>query len=60
MTSNPYRENEEIEQMKLKIERLQLTLGTLLSWMAASANTPIRESEAKVLIEMMQKGWRSE
>jgi len=58
--SNPYRENEEKAQMRLEIERLQLTLGTLINWMAASANSPIRESEAKVLIEMMQKGWRQE
>jgi len=50
----------ELEEMKLEIERLQLTVGTLINWMAASANSPIRESEAKVLIEMMQKGWRQE
>lgn len=50
---------DEIQELRFEVGRLQLTLGTLISWMAASANSPINVGEAKVLIEMIQKGWQN-
>ena len=45
-----------VKSLELQIERLQMSYGTLLTWMVQSANSPIRVSEAERLIKIMQKG----
>lgn len=49
---------DELENLKLQVERLQMALGALISWMSQSANSPIRRDEANTLIEIMQQGWK--
>ncbi len=41
--------------MQSQIENLQMVLGTLIVWMAQSANSPIRVDEAERLIRMLGK-----
>ena len=42
-----------ITELEIEIAHLKKTLGTLISWIAQSANSPIRISEADTLINMM-------
>jgi hypothetical protein len=44
---------QEIAGLKLEVQQLQKTLGTLIKWMAESANSPIRGDEAYTLIKMI-------
>ena len=37
-----------------EIERIRETLGSLISWMAQSANSPISRDEAKKPLEMLE------
>lgn len=39
-----------------KVERLERALGTLISWMAASYNSPISHEEARRLIDILTIG----
>jgi hypothetical protein len=43
----------EVAALKREVAALKKTLGTLISWMASSANSPIRIEEAKKLLEML-------
>ena len=45
--------DQEIAGLKLEVKALQKALGTLLSWLPQSANSPIRLDEASRLINMM-------
>ena len=47
------REEVEVARLAREVQALQLTLGTLLSWLPQSANAPIRADEAKRLIDML-------
>ena len=46
-------EKKEIAGLKLEVKQLKKALGTLLSWLPQSANSPIRTDEAIRLIDMM-------
>lgn len=45
---------QEIAGLKLRLAQLETTLGTLISWMAQPANSPIRVDEASRLLNMMR------
>lgn len=45
---------QEIAGLKLQIKQLKRTLGSLISWMSQSANSPIRIDEANTLINIME------
>ena len=44
---------QEIAGLKLEVKALKKALGTLLSWLPQSANSPIRVDEASTLIKML-------
>jgi hypothetical protein len=46
-------QEQEIAGLKLEVKALQKALGTLLSWLPQSANSPIRVDEASRLINIM-------
>lgn len=39
-----------IEELELRVKHLQETLGSLIAWMAQSANSPISVSDAQFLL----------
>jgi hypothetical protein len=41
-------------EAETKLQRTHNVLGTLISWMAQSANSPIRRDEARRLLELLQ------
>jgi len=45
--------DQEIAGLKLEVKALKKALGTLLSWLPQSANSPIRVDEASTLLNMM-------
>lgn len=44
---------QEIAGLKLEVKALKSALGLLISWMAQSANSPIRRDEASKLLNVM-------
>jgi len=44
---------QEIAGLKLEVKALKKALGTLLSWLPGSANSPIRVDEAATLINIL-------
>ena len=44
---------QEIAGLKLEVKALKKALGTLLAWLPASANSPIRLDEASTLLNIM-------
>ena len=52
MTTTPT-QDQEIARLKLDVKALQKALGTLLSWLPQSANSPIRQDEASRLLNIM-------
>lgn len=44
--------------LETKVEALREALGTTLSWMVQSANTPLRRDEVLQLLRIIEKGWR--
>lgn len=42
---------------KQKIERLENVVGTLINWMAQTANTPISRVEVTALLRMLNEPW---
>lgn len=44
---------QEIAELKLEVNQLKRALGSLITWMAQSSNSPIRRDEASTLINMM-------
>lgn len=45
--------DQEIAGLKLEVKALKKALGTLLSWLPQSANSPIRVDEASELLNIM-------
>jgi len=45
--------DQEIAGLKLEIKALKKALGTLLTWLPQSANSPIRLDEASHLLNIM-------
>jgi len=43
-----------IRSLTIQNRQLKKTLGTLISWMASSANSPIRQDEAMKLLCMLE------
>lgn len=43
----------EVAGLKLQVKDLQRTVGTLISWIAQSANSPIRIDEASTLMNIL-------
>lgn len=43
----------ELEKIRNDLARMRETLGTLISWMAQSANSPIRRDEANTLLQQL-------
>lgn len=43
----------EITKLKAEVEALKKALGTLISWLPQSANSPIRVDEAAELLKIM-------
>lgn len=46
-------QDQEIAGLKLEIKALKKALGTLLTWLPQSANSPIRLDEASRLLNIM-------
>ena len=46
-----------IVSLETKVQALRETLGTALSWMAGSANSPLRRDEVIELLKTLDKGW---
>ncbi len=44
---------QEIARLQLDVQALQQTLGRLISWIAQSANSPIRSDEASRLLNIL-------
>lgn len=44
---------QEIAGLKLEVMALKKALGTLISWLPQSANSPIRQDEASRLLNIM-------
>jgi hypothetical protein len=45
----------EREQLRRDVDDLRRVLGTLISWMAQSANAPIRVDEARALLKQLER-----
>lgn len=43
----------ELQKLRDDLAHTKETLGTLISWMAQSANSPIRADEANVLLKQL-------
>ena len=43
----------EVQRLRDDLARTKETLGTLITWMTQSANSPIRVDEAKRLLKML-------
>jgi hypothetical protein len=43
----------DIVQLQIEIARLKQVLGTLITWMTANANSPLRVDEAERLLKML-------
>lgn len=43
----------QVADLRLEVHRLQQTVGTLISWISQSANSPIRTDEAATLLKMI-------
>jgi len=53
-SSSPVRASaQELQRVRDDLARTKEVLGTLISWMAQSANSPIRADEAKALIKRL-------
>jgi len=49
----PKTHDQEIAGLKLEVRALKKALGTLISWLPASANSPIRVDEASRLLNIL-------
>ena len=49
----PRSTEQEIARLTLEVKALQKSLGSLISWMASSANSPIRTDEASTLLNIL-------
>lgn len=47
------------KKLEEKIGTVKRTLASLIAWMAGSANSPISQSEARMLLEKLE-GYRDE
>lgn len=47
--------DQEIARLKLQVKALKKALGTLISWLPQSANSPIRVDEASRLLNIMNE-----
>jgi hypothetical protein len=43
------------EELKQEIEHLKTIIGTMIVWIASSANSPISRQEAGKLVEMLEE-----
>ena len=43
----------ELRDANARVLRVELTLGTLVQWMAQSANSPVRPEEARQLLALL-------
>jgi len=51
---------DDVELLKRKVTALRLTVGTLIAWMAQSANSPISPAEARELLRKLDDGFEGE
>jgi hypothetical protein len=45
---------QQIVRLRARVLRLEMTLGTLIGWMAQSANSPLRLDEARILLAALE------